>query len=80
MGAALTNLAFSPRGVSVLSLATPTMKHDYFYDIVCLKQGRYRGLQGSSTAPAADQSLASDFSVDIEQLDQSLGWLHSRGA
>lgn len=77
MGAALANLAFSPRGVSVLSLATPTMKHDYFYDIVCLKQGRYRGLQGSAADPAADRTLASDFSVNLERLAQALDWMHA---
>lgn len=75
MGAALANLAFSPRGVSLLSLATPAMKHDYFYDIICLKQGRYRGLQGS-TDSRTDESLDSDFSVDLDQLSRGLEWLH----
>jgi capsular polysaccharide biosynthesis protein len=78
MGAALANLAFCPRGVSVLSLSTPAMKHDYFYDIVCLKQGYYRGLQGS--ADSAEKSLASDFSVDLDRLAEALDWLHSEKA
>jgi capsular polysaccharide biosynthesis protein len=76
MGAALANLAFSPRGVSVLALATPAMKHDYFYDIVCLKAGRYRGLQGKATAQ--DQSLGSDFHIDLSDLRESLSWLHGQ--
>ncbi len=74
MGAALANLAFAPRGVAVLSLATPAMEHDYFYDIVCLKGGRYRGLQGSTDDPSP--SLSSDFVVDLDRLQEGLDWLH----
>jgi len=74
MGAAMSNLAFSPRGVSVLALATEAMKHDFFYDIVSLKEGRYRGLQGAAVAPPAD--IAADFTVDIAHLHDSLAWLH----
>ncbi len=76
MGAALSNLAFSPRGVSVLALATPVMKHDFFYDLVCLKQGRYRGLQGHSSENGPP-TLATDFTVDIDLLAASLDWLHA---
>jgi capsular polysaccharide biosynthesis protein len=76
MGAALTNLAFSPAGVSVLTLATQTMPHDYFYDILCHKEGaRYRGLQGRAVGDEKP-GMGSDFEVDLELLDQSLEWLH----
>ncbi|WP_165570478.1 glycosyltransferase 61 family protein [Aeromicrobium sp. IC_218] len=80
MGAAFTNLVFSPQQVSVLALATETMKHDYFYDLVCHKQGRYRGLQGTadrSTGQAPD--IGSDFVVDLDSLEECLAWLHPEG-
>lgn len=62
MGAAFSNLAFSPQSVKVLVLATELMLHDYFYDLVCHKGGRYVALQGVS----ADKSdgIGSDFEVD----------------
>ncbi|HWJ67089.1 MAG TPA: glycosyltransferase 61 family protein [Nocardioides sp.] len=75
MGAALSNLAFSPPGVTVLALATESMEHDYFYDIVCHKSGRYRGLQG--TAVEAPAHNGSDFRVDVALLEECLAWAHS---
>jgi hypothetical protein len=62
MGAAFSNLAFSPQAVRVLVLATELMLHDYFYDLVCHKNGRYVALQGVS----ADKSdgIGSNFEVD----------------
>lgn len=75
MGASMSNLAFSPPGVRVLSLATPAMKHDFFYDLVCHKQGRYHGLQG--TAPGPEVHLGSDFTVDPADLDEALERLHA---
>jgi hypothetical protein len=59
----------------VLALATERMAHDYFYDIVCHKEGRYRGLQGS--ALAEPRNLSSDFQVDSDLFRESLDWLHS---
>ena len=76
MGAAFTNLAFSPPGVSVLTLATETMPHDYFYDIVCHKQGaRYRGLQGRAVGDEGP-NMSSDFEIDLARFDRCLEWLH----
>lgn len=75
MGAALSNLAFSPRGVTVLALATESMEHDYFYDIVCHKSGRYRGLQGTAVEEPAHNG--SDFHIDIALLEEGLAWAHS---
>lgn len=69
MGAAFTNLAFAPRGVSFLALATTTMPHDFFYDITCHKGGRYVGLQGSAVD---DRGMASDFTVDPELFGELL--------
>jgi len=74
LGAGFTNLVFSPAGVSVLALTTATMPHDFFYDIVCHKQGRYRGLQG--VAADATPSMSSDFTVDLDLLGASIDWLH----
>lgn len=74
MGAAMANLVFSPPGVSVLSLATERMAHDYFYDIVCHKSGRYRGIQGR--AAEDPPTLAADFVVDAQQVEGGLSWLH----
>ena len=75
MGAALANLAFSPQDVTVLALATERMNHDYFYDIVCHKtHGRYQGLQGKAVVDSPD--IGSDFTIDLELLEQSLSWAH----
>ena len=62
MGAAFSNVVFAPRGVKQLCLGTQTMGHDYFYDIACLKQGVYVGLQGS--ADDDTPGAGSDFNVD----------------
>lgn len=67
-GAARANLAFSLPGVTVLALATETMNHDHFYDIVCHKAGRYRGLQGTAVDRPAD--IGSDFRIDPERLGE----------
>lgn len=75
MGAALSNLAFSPSGVTVVALATESMRHDYFYDIVCHKAGRYRGVQGTAVEAPADNG--SDFRIDLDLLEESLAWAHS---
>lgn len=76
MGAGLTNLVFSPAGVSVLALATESMQHDYFYDIVCHKKGRYRGLQGASAkAEGSHAAIGDDFEVDLALLKDSVDWL-----
>lgn len=65
MGAALTNLVFAPEGVRVFALATQTMMHDYFYDIVCHLEGQYWALQGEATD--ATHGNASDFTIDLER-------------
>ncbi|MGO4956321.1 glycosyltransferase family 61 protein [Luteococcus sp. Sow4_B9] len=65
MGAALTNLVFSPPGVNMVALATPGMSHDYFYDIVSLKQGRYVGIQASG---ASNTPLTADFSLEVNSV------------
>lgn len=66
MGAGFTNLAFCAPGVKALLLATQKMQHDYFYDLVCHKGGRYVGVQGRALDPNA--GLASDFDVDVAQV------------
>ncbi|WJZ18446.1 glycosyltransferase 61 family protein [Corynebacterium guangdongense] len=67
MGAAFSNLAFSPDKVKVLALASGSMAHDFFYDIVCHKDGSYLALQGEAEYPAA--GLNSDFSVSQEDFE-----------
>ncbi|MFF2621994.1 glycosyltransferase family 61 protein [Oerskovia jenensis] len=64
MGAAFTNLVFAPDHVRALCIGTELMQHDYFYDIVCLKRGRYAGLNGRATDRS--RGIASDFTVDVE--------------
>lgn len=66
MGAAFSNLAFSPKEVKVLTLSTPAMLHDFFYDIVCHKKGKYVGVQG--TSPETNPGMGSDFIISKEQL------------
>lgn len=70
MGAAFSSLAFSPKGVNVLTLSTPSMPHDFFYDIVCHKEGRYVGVQGTSTD--ARPGMGSDFQITKSQLLRGL--------
>lgn len=65
MGAAFSNLSFSPPGVKVLMLATELMVHDYFLDIVSHKRGEYWALQGVATDSSA--GIGSDFTIDLEQ-------------
>lgn len=66
MGAGFSSLAFSPSGVEVISLATPAMPHDFFYDIVCHKNGSYFGLQGATSDKTP--SMSSNFTIDVETL------------
>jgi hypothetical protein len=68
MGAAFSNLAFSPRGVRVLMLATEHMLHDYFYDLVCHKDGEYVSIQG--TAASAEPGIGADFTIDEESFSR----------
>ncbi|ORC16446.1 hypothetical protein A7979_03750 [Rothia nasimurium] len=70
LGAAFSSLAFSPDGVKVLALTTPSMRHDFFYDIVCHKKGLYYALQGNSAETTAD--MASSFSIDPQKLELAL--------
>lgn len=70
MGAGVTNLVFAPPRVRLFVLATQEMTHDYFYDLVCLKGGRYHGLQGRSSGERPDQS--SDFTVDVDLFERML--------
>ncbi|MCU1574781.1 MAG: hypothetical protein JWO93_2863 [Micrococcaceae bacterium] len=70
MGAAFSNVVFSPRTVKVFVLATETMMHDYFYDIVCHKSGNYVALQGS--AGNKDEGLSADFTVDVDEFARIL--------
>lgn len=65
MGAAFSSLAFSPKGVKVFALATEHMLHDYFYDLVCHKNGEYWALQG--TAPSGETGIGADFSIDPDE-------------
>lgn len=73
LGAAFSNLAFSPQGVKVLALATESMVHDFFYDIVAHKGGSYVGVQGSSVTGEADMS--SDFDISESDLRKGLSIL-----
>lgn len=78
MGAAMSNLCFSPQGVSVLALATEQMMHDYFYDLVCHKHGRYMSLQGSS--PDKSAGIGADFTIDLGQFERALNDFDEHGS
>jgi capsular polysaccharide biosynthesis protein len=69
-GAALTNMVFSPRGVSVMALTTPFMQDDFFWDLTDLKQGRFFSLHGE--ADDAERGPKSDFSIDLAALKAML--------
>lgn len=70
LGAAFSNLAFSPEGVKVLALTTEAMVHDFFYDIVAHKSGTYVGVQGKSVSSSRDMS--SDFEIEESDLQDGL--------
>lgn len=70
LGAALSNLVFSPRGVKVFALATQTMRHDYFYDIVCHRGGEYWAMQGNAVDD--DPTMYSDFTIDAKAFEAAL--------
>lgn len=70
MGAAFTSLAFSPMKVKALTLSTPGMPHDFFYDIVCHKKGEYIGIQG--TSKESSPGMGSDFEIAEEHLLEGL--------
>ena len=71
LGAALSNLAFAPRGVTCLALAREFMGDDFFYDILCHKAGRYASVHGKAVAP--EQGMGSDFTLDPALVRPFLG-------
>lgn len=63
LGGAITNLAFAPCGVRFLALTTEYMQDDFFFDLVCHKEGVYFSLHGK--AAEHERGMQSDFTVDI---------------
>ncbi|WP_372618737.1 glycosyltransferase family 61 protein [Falsiroseomonas sp.] len=63
LGAALSNLVFSPPGVRVFGLTNGRMMDNFFYDIVCHKRGEYWSLHGRAATPA--RGMQSDFTIDL---------------
>lgn len=70
LGAALTNIVFSRRGVNLLALATERMGDDFYWDLVSLKGGLYTSLHGKATE--TERGMHSDFTIDIGQLSSAL--------
>lgn len=70
LGAGFSSLGFSPLGVTVIALTTPRMMHDFFYDITCLKNGRYFALQGDEIGEAGD--ISSNFIISPDKLESLL--------
>ncbi len=71
LGAELTNICFSPRGVALLGLSPSSMQDDFYYDLACLKAGRYFSLHGS--AAGGSGGLDSDFTIDEARFEAMLG-------
>jgi capsular polysaccharide biosynthesis protein len=63
LGAALSNLVFSPPGVRVFGLSNGRMMDNFFYDIICHKRGEYWSLHGQ--AAEAGRGMQSDFTIDL---------------
>ncbi|MBK1661231.1 glycosyltransferase family 61 protein [Paracraurococcus ruber] len=70
LGAGLSNLAFSPKGVQCLALTSEFMGDDFFYDIICHKRGRYVSIHGKAANPS--DGMNSDFSIDLDVLNSFL--------
>ena len=70
LGAAISNLVFSPSGVKLLSLTTELMGDDFFWDLVSLKQGQYVSLHGKASEP--EKGMHSDFVIDLTDLMRAL--------
>ncbi len=70
LGAGMANLAFAPRGVACIALASEWMGDDFFYDLICHKAGRYVSLHGRATDPA--QGMRADFTLDLDRLEALL--------
>ncbi|MGK7861804.1 glycosyltransferase 61 family protein [Falsiroseomonas sp. E2-1-a4] len=70
LGAALTNLVFSRPGVRLLALSTEFMIDDFFWDIICNKQGTYWSLHGKAANPAL--GMQSDFNIDCAAFSELL--------
>ncbi len=71
LGAELTNLVFSPKGVSLFGLSPRTMQDDFYYDLICHKGGRYHSLHGAPTPPDAP-GLEADFQIDPARFEAML--------
>ncbi len=65
-GANLTNVVFSPRGVTLFAITSEAMLDDFFWDLANLKGGRYFSLHGKAASQTPDQN--SDFYVDADEL------------
>ncbi len=70
LGAALTNLAFAPRGVALLALTSEYMKDDFFWDLLAHKDGSYVSLHGKADDPA--QGMQSDFTIGLDRFIEVL--------
>jgi capsular polysaccharide biosynthesis protein len=64
-GAALSNIAFSPRGVKLLALTNEFMGDNWFWDLANHKRGKYVSLHGKATRP--ELGMQSDFTIDIDR-------------
>ena len=70
MGAALSNLAFSPAGVRCLMLTNQDMLDDFFLDLVGLKDGAYVSIHGTSLSP--ELGMQSDYTIALDTLRETL--------
>jgi len=69
-GAALTNLVFAPRKVSVLALTSQFMQDDFIWDLTSLKDGNYTSLHGKALQPHL--GYHSDFEIDLVEFEAML--------
>lgn len=70
LGAALSNIVFSKRGVRLFALTTEFMQDDFYYDLICLKDGTYFSLHGKALHP--EKGMQSDFVIDKAQFMEML--------
>jgi hypothetical protein len=78
LGAELANLVFCPRGVALLGLSPRTMQDDFYYDIICHKQGRYLSLHGPEAGHGF--GVKADFHVDVSAFRRMMDELLTAGS
>lgn len=75
LGAGFTNIAFSPKGVSLLGLTAQHMVDDFFYDLCAFKGGKYWSLHGRGVGVRS--GYRDDFRIEPQRFEAILQEFHA---